>query len=88
MPIYEYICDDCKDVQEIFIPYEQVSLCKCGGQMKRVYLTPPAVKMNTLKGGYYKTQSLDKTTGESVVCTTKHQLSEFGKKNGVIIEYD
>lgn len=87
MPIYEYMCNMCKDVQEIMSPYEQVSPCECGGQMKRVYLTPPSVKMGGLKGGYYKTQSLDKETGGQVICTTKHQLSEFGKRNGVIIEH-
>lgn len=88
MPLYEYMCVKCKDTQEVFAPYEKVSLCECGGEVRRAYLTPPAMKIGGLKGGHYKTQGLDKKTGEQVICTTKHQVNEWGKRNEVIIEHE
>ncbi len=81
MPIYEYQCEKCHDVQEILYPYEKVEGCDCGGEMRRAFLTPPAVKVHP----EYRTQTFG-ADGKRGRINSKEQAREWGKRNGVILE--
>ena len=85
MPIYEYMCKSCNDVQEVLVPYEQVSPCECGGTMQRAYLSPPSINIEFKKD--YVTQSIGKN-GKKGRLSSKHQMKEWGKTNGVTFEKD
>ena len=80
MPILEYMCEACKKPQEVFIPYEVVTPCGCGGEMRRAYLTAPQTKIGFKKD--VKCQVIGKN-GDRPTFTTKYQMKEWGKKNGV-----
>lgn len=79
MPILEYECEKCKNIEEVFTPYEKVSPCACGGEMRRAYLTPPAMKIDFSKPVKCQTRGKD---GSKPIFTTKHQMNEWGKENG------
>lgn len=83
MPIYEYQCKACKDVQEIFHPYEKVAPCDCGGEIQRAFLTPPATKVHS----EYVTQSFDVDGKRGKICS-REQAKEWGKRNGVTLEHN
>lgn len=47
MPRYDFKCNKCKRVLEMDMPYEnrdETMSCKCGGTIKRAWLTTPALK--------------------------------------------
>lgn len=65
MPLYDYQCNNCKNVVEIRHGFDDVhtGACPaCGGQMQRVFNPAPIV----FKGsGFYVTDSRKSSSGES-----------------------
>lgn len=55
MPIYEYKCPSCNEVQEKLVrhsdPDKEHALCKCGGEAERII----SLGSFELKGDWFKT---------------------------------
>jgi len=84
MPTYEYECDNCKKVFEVFqrITEEPLKSCpKCGKKIKRLIGTGSGV---IFKGtGFYSTdyRKPNKNSKGPSTCSAKHECSSCPHKN-------
>ena len=82
MPIYEYLCSQCKERHEIIqrISEDPLTHCpKCGGEMKKLF-SSPAIQF---KGsGFYKTDYASSSSKPSSSSSPESKSDSKGESKG------